>query len=296
MNRFSERLGLLHLLSPSLLAIGSSLGLVSMELMPTARGESVRTLAPASPAQNLERSPVPQRSSERPEALTGRKPNSSIKALADRWSERAEAASSVSARRVEVPEQTVHRPALSRTTLVVDIDETLCITDYNSVLWGIGRDDSVPLPGAVAAMSRLAREYNIVYLTARPKSCENRTRRWLVSRGFPDGPLVTSPTVGDFLGQTGFKKSMLAKLQQQYGRMLIGIGDKPTDAEAYRHNGMLPVIVNPWRDRRYQDREIVIQDWSGILAFFERNRDVLTDSRRLADGLQRGHLPLQIRG
>lgn len=296
MNRYSERSFLLHLVCPSLFAIGVSLGLAPMDWMPTARGESSRPFTVAAAQQTPKRNTFAHRSSEAPQALTGRKSDASDKAMADRWSGREEAASSLAPRPIETPEPTIDRPTPSRTTLVVDIDETLCVTDYNSVLWGLGRDDSTPLPGAVSAMSRLAREYNIVYLTARPKSCENRTRRWLTSRGFPDGPLITSPTVGDFIGQTGFKKSMLARLQRQYGQMLIGIGDKPTDAEAYRQNGMLPVIVNPWRDRRYQNQEIIIQDWSGVLAFFERNRDVLTDSRRLADGLQRRSLALQVRG
>src|SRR5207237_1686780 len=32
----------------------------------------------------------------------------------------------------------------ARTTIAVDIDETLCVTDYTCVLWGIGRDNSTP--------------------------------------------------------------------------------------------------------------------------------------------------------
>jgi hypothetical protein len=202
--------------------------------------------------------------------------------------EKARAAASL--RRSDSPTPQFKRTP--RTTIVVDIDETLCVTDYNSVLWGIGTDDSRPLASAPQTLTRLARDYEIIYLTARPKSSEKKSRRWLISRGFPDGRIITSPTLGDFLAQTGFKKSMLARLQRQYGRMLIGIGDKPTDAEAYRQNGMLPLVVNPWKDRRYRRGELIFRDWAGVEAFFERNRELLTDSPRLAEALRDGNIPV----
>lgn len=197
---------------------------------------------------------------------------------------------SLAPRRFEAPGV----PTGERTTLVVDIDETLCVTDYNSVLWGIGKDDSQPLPNSQKTLSLLSREYNILYLTARPTTCANKTQRWLTSRGFPSGPLVTSPTLGDFLGQTDFKRKMLARLQQQNRRVLIGIGDKPTDAEAYRDNGMLPVIVNPWRDRTYRQGEIVMRDWQALSSFFELNRASLTSPDKLGESLRRSALTVQL--
>lgn len=181
-------------------------------------------------------------------------------------------------------------PATHRTTIVVDIDETLCITDYNCVLWGIGSDDSRPLAHAAQTLNELARSYDIVYLTARPTSVAHRSQAWLARHGFPKGQLVGSPTIGDFLGQTGFKKKALARLQRERKGLLIGIGDKPTDAEAYRENGMLALIVNPWEGKRYHPHDLIFQDWRGIARFFEANEGVLIDPLKLASGIRTGEL------
>lgn len=200
-------------------------------------------------------------------------------------------------RQVETPQPfpKALRPT-PRTMIVVDIDETLCVTDYTSVILGIGTDDSIPLHNSPQVLTRLAKEYDVVYLTARPKACESRTRRWLLSRGFPDGRIFTSATITDFVAQTGFKQAMLAKLGRQHRQMLIGIGDKPTDAKAYRRSGMLAVVVNPWKGKRYGDGDVIFRDWAGVEEFFKSNRDLLTDPVRLSEGLQRGRLPFELPG
>ncbi len=169
----------------------------------------------------------------------------------------------------------------NRPIVVVDIDETLSITDYNSVLMGVGGDDSQPLPFAREGMRRLAANFDIIYLTARPQSSANATQRWLRSHGFPEGPLFTAPNVGDFLLQTSFKRQALAKIRSHWPQLLIGIGDKPTDADAYRSNGMLALVVNPWRDRTYRDDELIFRDWSSLDAFFQKNHATLSHTEKL---------------
>lgn len=176
--------------------------------------------------------------------------------------------------------------------IAVDVDETLSITDYNHLLWGIGDDDSTPLPGAQATLRRLSGEYDIVYVTARSKSLEDKTRRWLERHRFPAGRIVTSPTLGDFLLQSSFKRKVFAKLRREYPNLLIGIGDKTKDAEAYRKNGMVPVVVNPWKGHDYHDDDIVCRDWSAVAAFFARHRDTLRDTSRLAALLSAGRVRL----
>ena len=184
---------------------------------------------------------------------------------------------------------------IPETTLVVDIDETLCVTDYNSVLWGVGRDDSRPLPNAPEVLRRLSQDYRIVYLTARPTSTRSRTQRWLAREGFPAGDIITSASALELISQTRFKEKMLGKMHRSYSNMLIGIGDKPTDADAYRRTGLLPVVVNPWRDRHYRPGELIMKDWRQLGEFFERNRDVLTDRPLLAESIQsRSALPLML--
>ena len=201
---------------------------------------------------------------------------------------RSEAAAMGGRRAAAVPER--------RTTIVVDIDETLCITDYNCVLWGIGSDDSAPLRDARRVMRQLSERFDIVYLTARPTSCVPKTRRWLTSNGFPDGQIVGSPSLGDFLGQTGFKKKALRRLRAASERVLIGIGDKNTDAEAYRENGMLAIIVNPWSHQRYSRDDIVLHEWSRVGTFFEANADLFTAPGQLAEAILRTRLTLRMPG
>lgn len=49
---------------------------------------------------------------------------------------------------------------------------------------------ALPLPGAVEGVRVLAREYRIVYLTARPEEARRVTLEWLRYWGFPEGELV----------------------------------------------------------------------------------------------------------
>jgi hypothetical protein len=165
--------------------------------------------------------------------------------------------------------------------IAVDVDETLCVTDYNSLLWGIGKDDSRPLPEAQATLSRLAGSFDIIYVTARPRSLADATEQWLSKHSFPTGRIVTSPTLGDFILQSDFKRNVFRQLRLEYPNMLIGIGDKVKDAEAYRVNGMVPVIVNPWRGHAYHANDIICRDWSAVRAFFDANRATLSDPQRL---------------
>jgi hypothetical protein len=172
-----------------------------------------------------------------------------------------------------------------QTILVVDVDETLSVTDYKSLLWGIGRDDSAPLPGALETLVDLADNYHIVYLTARPRSLQQKTRRWLEVQGFPAGPVLAAPRLRDFLQQKRFKRRLLADKQNEWDNMLIGIGDKPTDARAYRQNDMLAIVVNPWPGQRYNDQDVVLTDWYGVAAFFREYHRLLSNPDKLGHAL-----------
>jgi phosphoglycolate phosphatase-like HAD superfamily hydrolase len=179
-----------------------------------------------------------------------------------------------------------------RPVVAVDIDETLCETDYTNLLWGIGRDETTPLPGARAALSELSRDYDLLYVTARSKSLAGKTTSWLKRHGFPEGRLITSPTLGDFIFQSGFKRAALRQLRREYPNLVVGIGDKAADAEAYRANRMVPVVVHPWAHHRYHADDVVLRDWSAVAGFFRDNRAVLRDPRRLNDALGRGPVDL----
>jgi hypothetical protein len=184
------------------------------------------------------------------------------------------------------------QPAIpvARPVIALDIDETLCITDYSYLLWGIGSDDSAPLPGAQAALTHLAVSFDLVYVTARSRSLSGKTKRWLERYGFPKGRLVMSPTVGDFIFQSGFKRRALSRLKSEYPNLVVGIGDKAADAKAYRASGMFPVVVNPWPRQKYRADDVILSDWTAVSAFFEENLDVLSDPDRMNGSLGPGRV------
>lgn len=194
------------------------------------------------------------------------------------------------------PDNTATSSALptERTVLAVDVDETLSVTDYNSLLWGIGKDDSQPLPGAQTTLSRLGRSFEIIYVTARSRSLEDETRAWLAKHGFPSGRIVTSPTLGDFIFQGDFKRKVMQRLRSENPNLVVGIGDKAKDGEAYRNSRMVSVIVNPWRNQKYHADDIVLRDWSAVADFFEANQALLSNPRRLKEGLNGGRLSLNL--
>ena len=187
-------------------------------------------------------------------------------------------------------------PILKRTTIVVDVDDTLCTTDYNCVLWGIGSDGSEPLMNAARVLRELATKYDILYLTARPASTSHRTERWLKKYNFPSGPIMGSKNIIDFLGQTSFKKKTLAKLRRERSGTLIGIGDRPRDAEAYRTNQMVPVVVNPCRGGKFHRDDLLFRDWNSVARFFEANERLFLDPLELAEDIRKGELRVAMPG
>jgi hypothetical protein len=188
------------------------------------------------------------------------------------------------------------RQSAVRTTIVVDIDDTLCVTDYNGVILGIGSDNSRPLDNAAQTLRALAEKYDILYLSARPAAVAYRTQRWLKANNFPDGPVLGSRNVVDFVSQTNFKKKTLARLQRERGNLLIGIGDRPRDVEAYRANQMLPIVVNPCRGGKFHQDDLVFQGWEGVAQFFEANEKTLEDPVNLAHNIRRGQLHVTLPG
>jgi len=189
-----------------------------------------------------------------------------------------------------------HGQPKSRTTIVVDIDDTLCTTDYSCVILGVGSDNSRPFDCAAKTLHELAKKYNIVYLSARPSLVAHRTQRWLKANGFPDGQVLGSRNLIDFVAQTDFKKKTLARLQRQHGNLLIGIGDRPRDAEAYRANQMLPIVVNPCRGGKFHSNDLVFNDWKSVERFFQANEKALQDPTSLAENIRKGQLRVTLPG
>lgn len=169
--------------------------------------------------------------------------------------------------------------------MCVDVDETLCNADYATLLLEDREDDkSEPIEGAAERAASPSR-YNLFYFTARPHALQVMTRRWLDRHGFPQLPIVMALEFSDTLTQGGFKEAHLRRLRGMWPDLLIGIGDKSVDVNAYRENGMLAVIFEPDGGESDDAALTYLTDWSAIREL------LLTRHRECADpGVARARL------
>lgn len=161
----------------------------------------------------------------------------------------------------------------------IDIDDTISRTDLDDVLLDEEDDDSKPLRHSRETLQYLSEDYHIFYLTARPSFLLEKTRNWLSSRGFPAAPVIVSHRKRDLLQQAEYKERMLRTLQKDWPNILIGIGDKATDAQAYGERDMLAIIVRGKKPEEIGRHALIMPDWKTIHRFFRNNRHILTNAQ-----------------
>ncbi|MBI5725948.1 MAG: hypothetical protein HZA50_18455 [Planctomycetes bacterium] len=123
--------------------------------------------------------------------------------------------------------------------IVVDLDGTLVAHGFDKVLTG----NPDPLPDSPGVMKRLADEFTILYLTHRPAYLGPKSKRWLAGHGFPRGPVILSQP-GDLITGSGkYKTEQLEALHSRFSMVQIGIGDLPSDAQAYCRNKMIAYLI-----------------------------------------------------
>lgn len=164
--------------------------------------------------------------------------------------------------------------------ICVDIDDTISRTDLDDVFFDEEDEDSRPLRQSPETLQNLAEDYEILYLTARNSSLIDLTRKWLAQHGFPAAPVVVSHRKRDLLQQAEYKERILRALQKTWPNILIGIGDKGSDAEAYGERDMLTIIVLGKKRNNVGRHALIMPDWKTIQQFFKNNRQVLTNPKR----------------
>jgi len=170
-----------------------------------------------------------------------------------------------------------------RITIAVDIDETISQTDYEELILRSRDGASDPFHGANRALRALAEDFQILYLTARPRFLLEKTRRWLAEHDFPPGPVFTAPGLRQAVRQSRFKSRVLARLRAEWPHLLIGIGDREGDADAYGANGMLTLIIHKSPESDHGLHSVYFKSWKDIAEFFDANRELLTDADMLRD-------------
>ena len=169
----------------------------------------------------------------------------------------------------------VYRWNPDRVIVVVDIDDTISDTDFDDAWLDEEDRDSKPIRHSRETLSDVARDFQILYLTARPCSLLDKTQRWLATHGFPAAPVMVSHRKTDLLQQGTFKKRQLARLKRSWPNVLIGIGDRQRDARAYGTSDMLGLIVN--RSGDYGRNCMSMSNWKILHDFFRDNRSILID-------------------
>jgi hypothetical protein len=173
-----------------------------------------------------------------------------------------------------------------RTIVAVDIDGTISETEYGDLVFEEEDNESEAVKRSQRALAVLADDFHIVYVTARPRSLMKKTRTWLAAEGFPSGPVVMAARLRDTIRQAHFKRRLLKDLRDDWPNLLIGIGDRQTDSEAYGATGMLTIIVDLDPENLYGRHAVVLSDWKMLDRFFAANRDVLENPKALRDALK----------
>jgi hypothetical protein len=180
----------------------------------------------------------------------------------------------------------IHHWRRDRVAIAVDIDNTIARTEVRKLMSEKKADDLDPVKGSRKVLEALARDYHILYLTARPRVLLEQTRHWIAKNEYPVGPVYTAPGLRQAIRQKTFKKAALAGLRHDWPNLLIGIGDRELDAEAYGASGMLPIMVGTRVDADDAPYAIILHDWRAVGAFFAANRETLTDRIMVRDVLK----------
>ncbi len=140
-------------------------------------------------------------------------------------------------------------PKTDRPGLVLDLDGTILDRNLGESL----RLYLLPSPRtgrifskARDVLRRLSHKAELVGVTARCFLASGNTGRWLRAQGLPDFPVLHAPF---FLvrekARLRFKRRCLQRLKKAGFRLVLGVGDRGSDLEAYRAEGLFPVLVVP---------------------------------------------------
>jgi hypothetical protein len=168
-----------------------------------------------------------------------------------------------------------------KTVVAVDVDETISHTHYSDLFLADLDKHSRPLEGSAQALWQLTRDYELLYISARPRFLNEKTRRWLATHRFPPGPVANASKFEACFHQRRYKQEMLAKLRQRFPNILIGVGDKKVDDRVYGANGMVSIIIDKPLFTKYGNHCFVFPDWQRAAEFFDQQHTRLSDADHL---------------
>jgi len=131
---------------------------------------------------------------------------------------------------------------------VADIDGT--VSRGTSVGFALhGNSRVIPFEGAGEALGEIARRAAVAYLTARDHVLLAKTRDWLRSHAFPEGPVLLRRVRIWSASSRRHKIACLEELRSRGINLRWGIGDRRGDVEAYAAAGLAPILLRRRRPR-----------------------------------------------
>lgn len=191
-------------------------------------------------------------------------------------------------------EGVIYRWSPDRTIVCVDIDDCISRTSYSDLFVTRFDANSQPLEKSVPVLRRLATQYQIMYISARPRFLTQKTRFWLDDNGFPPGPYYHALGFEACLQQGTAKREVLEQLKPRWPNLLIGIGDKGADERCFGAVGMLTLLINTPRFATFDDHCIVLGDWERLGRYFDAQQHRFAEPRRLASFIQRNRDNLRV--
>lgn len=180
-----------------------------------------------------------------------------------------------------------------RTLIAIDIDDTISETEFDELLTEKRDTESDPISGSRRALKELAEDYQLIYLTARPRGLYGTTRRWLEEHKFPAGAIVVSARTGDVFKQADYRQRALLELRSRFPNLLIGIADRTADAGAQAANSMMSVLIREEPPTgELPANTLVFEKWRHARRFFESYRRELADPKRLEERIRQNKISL----
>ncbi|MBT3224328.1 MAG: haloacid dehalogenase, partial [Proteobacteria bacterium] len=125
--------------------------------------------------------------------------------------------------------------------VMADIDGTLTISDAELMTQiSDGTYDPVAYAGSTELLNTWAdKGYRVFYLTARPHLLRSETRLWLTSHGYPDGVVITAPTLVFSDSAVVYKRTWVERIINDFGWDIAAVyGNANSDIDAYEEAGV----------------------------------------------------------
>ncbi len=155
--------------------------------------------------------------------------------------------------------------------VVSDIDHTLADLEFNLDMIKNPISNVKELKNAKITIDKFAKEFQVVYLTARDDYFNYYTKEWLIEKGFVPAPTFFRNR-SKLPSDSGlYKEYILMELKLMFKNLLIGFGDKPHDVAAYRKVGMRAYYIGDQTEADIHVDSIRVISWDQIWGHYNQN-------------------------